>query len=31
MALAFLMPMFTDFKGIAELGLIFAARACSCA
>src|SRR5262249_54162083 len=25
MALAFLMPMFTDFKGIAELGLVSAA------
>ncbi len=30
MALAFLMPMFTDFKGIAELGLISAAGLFMC-
>jgi uncharacterized protein len=30
MALAFLMPMFTDFKGIAELGLISAAGLFCC-
>ena len=30
MALAFLMPMFTDFKGIAELGLVSAAGLFMC-
>jgi uncharacterized protein len=30
MALAFLMPMFTDFKGIAELGLVSAAGLFCC-